>query len=91
MSYLVGSGWWVLWYALLWLAATPFVAMAAALARATPNEPMLPMENAFAFGTVGLFVLMGLGGADTLPRVRVVPGVLLHPRHVALPPSVSGA
>ena len=58
MSYLIGSGWWILWYGLLWLAVAPFVAMTAALARATPNDPMLPMENAFAIGSVGLFVLM---------------------------------
>ena len=46
MSYLIGSGWWILWYALLWLAVAPFVAMTAALTRATPNDPMLSMENA---------------------------------------------
>jgi hypothetical protein len=59
VSYLLGGGWWTLWYALLWLAVTPFVVMTAALTRATPNEPMLAMENAFAVGSVGLFALMG--------------------------------
>ena len=58
MSYLIGSGWWILWYGLLWLAVAPFVAMTAALARATPNDPVPPMENAFAVGSVGLFVLI---------------------------------
>ena len=59
MSYLLGSGWWVVWYGLLWLAIVPFVVMTAALTRATPNDPMLAMETAFAIGAVGLFVLMG--------------------------------
>jgi hypothetical protein len=86
VSYLLGGGWWTLWYALLWLAVTPFVAMTAALTRATPNEPMLAMENAFAVGSVGLFVLMGAtaisgyfwtaGGSTTgaWPYVRNVGG-----------------
>lgn len=59
MSYLIGSGWWVPWYALLWLAIAPFMAMTAALARATPSDPMPAMETAFAVGTLGLFVLIG--------------------------------
>ena len=59
MSYLIGSGWWVIWYGLLWLAIAPYVVMTAQLTRATPNEPMLAMETAFAIGAVGLFVLMG--------------------------------
>jgi hypothetical protein len=58
MSYLLGSGWWVIWYALLWLALVPFIVMAAALTRATPNDPMLTMETAFAVSTMGLLVLM---------------------------------
>ena len=58
MSYLLGSGWWVLWYALLWLAVMPFVAMTALLTRATPDDPMLAMETAFAVGPMGLAVLM---------------------------------
>lgn len=148
MSYLLGGGWWTLWYALLWLAVTPFVAMTAALTRATPNEPMLAMENAFAVGSVGLFVLMGatanlgvlldrrriddgrlavraerrrrggsgagrrlrahlwrqllrrhaatahaqsMGRTVALPHVRVIPGVLLRARHVALSASLSTA
>ena len=37
MSYFIGSGWWVLWYGLLWLALVPFVVMTVALARATPT------------------------------------------------------
>jgi len=59
MSYLIGSGWWILWYIPLWLAVVPFALMTAQLARATPNEPMLAMETTFAVGTIGLFVLMG--------------------------------
>jgi hypothetical protein len=58
MSYVLGSGWWVIWYALLWLALVPFVVSAAALTRATPDEPMLLMENAFAISSLGLVVLM---------------------------------
>ncbi len=58
MSYLLGSGWWVIWYALLWLSVTPFVVMAAALVRATPDEPMLVMETAFGVSAMGLIVLM---------------------------------
>jgi hypothetical protein len=89
VSYLLGGGWWTLWYALLWLAVTPFVAMTAALTRATPNEPMLAMENAFAVGSVGLFVLMGAtaisgyfwtaGGSTTgaWPYVRNVGGAVV--------------
>jgi hypothetical protein len=104
VSYLLGSGWWTLWYAVLWLAVTPFVAMTAALTRATPNEPVLAMKDAFAVGSLGLFVLMGAtaisgyfwtaGGSTTgaWPYVRNVGGVvLLHPRYVALSPAVSGA
>ena len=56
--YLLGSGWWVIWYLLLWLALVPFVVMAAALTRATPDDPMLLMENAFAISSLGLVVLM---------------------------------
>jgi hypothetical protein len=89
VSYLIGSGWWVLWYAPLWLAVTPFAFMTAALARATPNEPTLEMETAFAVGSVGLFVLMiataisgffwTAGGPDTgaWPYVRNVGGAVL--------------
>lgn len=58
MSYVLGSGWWVIWYALLWLALLPFVIMAALLTRATPDEPMLAMETTFAVGPMGLVVLM---------------------------------
>jgi hypothetical protein len=58
MSYLLGSGWWVIWYALLWLALVPFVMMAALLTRATPDDPMLAMETAFAVGPMALVVLM---------------------------------
>jgi hypothetical protein len=58
MSYLLGSGWWIPWHLLLWLSVTPFVAATAYLARATPNESMEAMEQAFAVGTVGVFVLM---------------------------------
>ena len=89
MSYLLGGGWWTFWYVLLWLAVAPFVAMTAALTRATPNEPMLAMEIAFAVGSVGLFVLMGAtaisgyfwtaGGSTTgaWPYVRNVGGAVL--------------
>jgi hypothetical protein len=89
MSYLIGSGWWVLWYGVLWLALVPFVVMTAALARATPNEPMLAMETAFAISTVGLAVLMGAtvvsgflwtaGGASNgaWPYVRNVGGAVV--------------
>jgi hypothetical protein len=59
MSYLIGSGWWVLWYALLWLAFAPFVVTTAALARATPNETVLPMETAFGVSALSIFVLIG--------------------------------
>lgn len=52
MSYLIGSGWWVLWYGLLWLALVPFVVMTVALARATPNDTVLAMETALAFGAL---------------------------------------
>ena len=58
MSYLFGSGWWVVWYAMLWLALIPFVVMAGALTRATPDDPMLLMETAFAVSNLGLVVLM---------------------------------
>ena len=58
MSYVLGSGWWVIWYALLWLALMPFVVMAALLTRATPDDPMLAMETAFAVGPMGLVVLI---------------------------------
>ena len=58
MSYFIGTGWWILWYGILWLAVVPFAVMTAMLTRATPNEPMELLEKAFAVGTVGLFVLM---------------------------------
>ena len=58
MSYIIGTGWWILWYAALWLGVTPFVVMTVALTRATPNDPMPLMETSFAIGAVGLFVLM---------------------------------
>ena len=38
MSYLIGNGWWVIWYVVLRLGVAPFVAMTVALARAMPNE-----------------------------------------------------
>jgi hypothetical protein len=59
MNYLIGSGWWIIWYGLLWLAVVPYVVMAAALTRAIPNEPTMAMENAFAVSALSLFVLMG--------------------------------
>ena len=59
MSYFIGTGWWILWYAALWLGVTPFVVMTAALTRAAPNDPMPVMETSFAVGSVGLFILMG--------------------------------
>lgn len=59
MSYLFGSGWWIVWNVLLWLAVAPFAVMTAALTRASPNDPMLTMETAFGVGTLGLMVLMG--------------------------------
>lgn len=58
MSYFLGTGWWIVWYGVLWLGVTPFVVMTAALTRAAPNDPMPLMETSFAIGTVGLFVLM---------------------------------
>ena len=58
MSYVFGSGWWILWNVLIWLAVVPYVVMTAALTRATPNDPMLTMETAFGIGAVGLFILM---------------------------------
>ena len=58
LSYLLGSGWWLAWYLPLWLAISPFVVMAVGLVRATPNEPMMLMENAFAVSAVGVAVLM---------------------------------
>jgi len=58
VSYLLGGGWWLLWYGTLWLSLAPFVAMTVALGRAPPNEPMPAMESAFALSTMGLFVLM---------------------------------
>ena len=89
MSYLFGSGWWVIWYALLWLAMAPLVVMAAALTRATPDEPMLAMETAFAISASGAVVLMAgtaisgylwtAGGTTTglWPYVRNVVGAAL--------------
>ena len=89
MSYLVGTGWWVLWYGVLWLSLMPFVAMTAALARATPNDPMPAMETAFAVGSVGLFVLMvataisgflwtaGGSSSGAWPYVRNIGGAVL--------------
>ena len=59
MTYLFGSGWWIVWNILLWLAVLPYVVMTAALTRASPNDPMLTMETAFGVGAVGLFILMG--------------------------------
>ena len=59
MSYLFGSGWWIVCNLLVWLAVTPYVVMTAALTRASPNDPMMTMENAFGIGTVGLVILMG--------------------------------
>jgi hypothetical protein len=58
VSYFLGSGWWILWYGVLWLALSPFAVMTAGLTRATPNDPMPLMETSFAIGSVGLFVLM---------------------------------
>ena len=58
MSYLIGSGWWVLWYGLLWLALVPFIVTTAALARATPNETVLAMETAFGISALSVVVLM---------------------------------
>lgn len=89
MSYLVGSGWWVLWYGLLWLALVPFIVMTAALVRATPNEAMLAMETAFGVGALSIFVLVGAtavsayfwtaAGSPTgaWPYVRNVAGALV--------------
>ena len=59
MNYLFGTGWWIIWYALLWLAVVPFAVMTAALTRATQNDPMMLMENTFGFCTLGLVILMG--------------------------------
>jgi hypothetical protein len=58
MNYLFGSGWWMIWYALLWLALVPFIVMTAALTRAAPDAPMLVMETTFGVSTLGLIVLM---------------------------------
>lgn len=89
MSYLVGSGWWVLWYGLLWLALAPFILMTTALARATPNETVLAMETAFGVSALSIFVLVGAttisgyfwtaGGAPATiwPYVRNIAGALL--------------
>jgi hypothetical protein len=89
MSYILGSGWWVIWYALLWLALTPFIVMTATLVRATPDEPMLAMETAFAIGAMGVMVLMaataisgylwsaGRVGAGVWPYVRNIAGAAL--------------
>src|SRR6185295_4961335 len=52
VSYLLGGGWWLLWYGTLWVSLVPYVAMTAALVRATPNEPMPAMETAFALSTM---------------------------------------
>jgi hypothetical protein len=89
VSYLLGSGWWSIWYGLLWLATIPFVVMTAAFFRATPNEPMELLEKSFAVGSVGLFVLMiatvisgylwTAGGSPqgTWPYVRNIVGAVL--------------
>jgi hypothetical protein len=57
MSYLFGSGWWIVWHVLLWVSVVPYVVMTAALTRASPNDPMMTMEYAFAVGSLGFFVL----------------------------------
>jgi len=89
MSYLFGSGWWILWHILLWLSVVPYVVMTAALTRASPNDPMLTMETAFAVGTLGLFVLVvctvasgylwtaGGSPAGAWPYVRNIGGAIL--------------
>ena len=59
MSYLLGSGWWIVWNLLVLLAVVPYVVMTAALTRASPNDPMMTMENAFGVGTLGVMILMG--------------------------------
>jgi len=46
MSYLIGNGWWGIWYVMLWLGVVPFVAVTAALARATPNDRCCPWSAA---------------------------------------------
>ncbi len=58
MSYLFGSGWWIVWHLLIWLSVVPYAVMTAALTRASPNDPQMTMEYAFGIGAVGLFVLM---------------------------------
>ena len=57
MTYVLGSGWWLLWYGLLWLAAAPFVALAVTLARSRGSQPSPAMDVAFGLASVGLFVL----------------------------------
>jgi len=89
VSFFLGSGWWTVWYGLLWLAVAPFVVMTVGLARATPNETALQMETAFAVGSLGLAVLMGAtaisgffwtaGGSATgvWPYVRNIGGAVV--------------
>lgn len=89
MRYLIGSGWWILWHAVLWLAVTPFVVMTALLTRASPNDPTPALEVAFAVSTVGLFVLLvataisgylwtaGGGASGLWPYVRNIVGAAL--------------
>jgi hypothetical protein len=89
MSYLFGSGWWIVWHVLLWSSVAPYIVMTAALNRASPNDPMLTMETAFGVGTLGLVVLMGgtvasgylwtAGGSPsgTWPYLRNIVGAVL--------------
>jgi hypothetical protein len=89
VSYLIGSGWWVLWYALLWIAVVPFVVTTVALGRAMPNETVLAMETAFGVSALSIVVLIGAstisgylwtaaGSASGLwPYVRNIAGALI--------------
>lgn len=58
MSYLLGSGAWVLWYVFLWAAVAPFAALLVAFARAQPGEVSNGVDVAFALCNVGLFALL---------------------------------
>ena len=48
MSYLIGNGWWVIRYIVLWVGVSPVVVMTAALPRGLPNDPMPGTETALA-------------------------------------------
>jgi hypothetical protein len=74
VSYLLGGGWWTLWYLLLWLALAPFIWLGVSLSRTPLGGASPGQDAAFAFCNVSLVLMSLTSLVNTLLFASASPG-----------------